>query len=761
MPRMEKKKEGGKGKVNGGNLLLKGGRRKGDYDHGFSAAQVGVLSAMCEALIPPMDPEKAADHVVAGGKEVKEDQARRKSIEAFCHASGGEAPVPDEVAELLVKRSPAKAIVLVKLVLFLLATRLGTLLLCGTLCLCSSFPFVQKFSEMASENREQVLKKWNRQKHLTFLRMAFVLLKVFSHFTFYSLTDEDSQNLTWNAIGYSNVNVSTEESSEESETERPLEKGIIETMHKTDSSLLQSLIQKGLRVTESSHDFTVECDAVIVGSGCGGGVAAAVLAAAGHKVVVIEKGEYYTSKDYTGLEGPSMAQLYESGGTMSSDDGNVMLLAGSTVGGGTAVNWSACIRTPPGVLREWAEEHRLPLFASAEYESTMDAVCERLGVTENCVREGFQNQVLRKGCKHLGLEVVPVARNSPSDHFCGSCCFGCRAGEKRGTDTTWLVDAVNHGAVVVSACKAERFILEKGKKGSKKKRCLGLIAASMNEAITKNLKFKAKVTVAACGALFTPPLMAASGLTNRHIGKNLHLHPVALAWGYFPESVTDLKGKIFEGGIITSLHKVKPGVILETPALGPASFSTVFPWVSGQAMKQSMLRYGRTAHLFALVRDRGSGEIQAEKRITYELNEPDKEKLKGGLRMALRILVAAGAVEVGTHRSDGQKMKCKGVKEEELEEFLDTVGVASGPTAREDVWSMLCSAHQMGSCRMGATEDDGGVDEKGESWEAAGLFVCDGSVIPTAIGVNPMITIQSVSYCISKRIVEQMKRNHE
>ncbi|KAG6512154.1 long-chain-alcohol oxidase FAO2-like [Zingiber officinale] len=756
---MDKKREAGGGA--GSKSTLRGGRQKGGYGHDFSAPQVEVLSAMCEAFIPPLEPEKAADHAIAGGRGVDEEKIRRKSIDVFFRASGADAPVPDEVAELLVKRGQVAAGVLVKLVLWLLATRLGTLVLCGSLCLCSSFPFIRKFSEMPLENREQVLKSWNKQKYFTLLRIVFILIKSFSHYTFYSLTDEDLKNPTWNAIGYnSNFDVSSEKSSVESETERPLEKGIIETMQETDSSLLRSLIEKGLAVTESPHDFSVECDAVIVGSGCGGGVAAAVLAVAGHKVVVIEKGEYYTAKDYTGLEGPSMAQLYESGGMLTSVDGNMMILAGSTVGGGTAVNWSACIRTPAEVLREWAEYHRLPLFASAEYESAVDAVCERLGVTEGCLREGFQNQVLRKGCGNLGLEVISAARNSSSDHFCGSCCYGCRAGEKRGTDTTWLVDAVNHGAVVVSACKAERFILEKNEnKNNKNKRCVGLIAASLNGAITKKLVFKAKATISACGALFTPPLMAASGLRNRHIGKNLHLHPSALAWGYFPESVSDLKGKIYEGGIITSLHKVKPGLIVETPALGPASFATVLPWVSGQDMKQTMLRYSRTAHIFALVRDRGSGEVQAEKKITYELNELDKENLKAGLRTALRILVAAGAVEVGTHRSDGQRVKCKGMKEDELEEFLDTVSVVGGPTSREEVWSMLCSAHQMGSCKMGARKEEGAVDEEGESWEAERLFVCDGSVIPTAIGVNPMITIQSVAYCISKKIVDKLKLN--
>ncbi|KAM0863624.1 hypothetical protein ACQ4PT_044468 [Festuca glaucescens] len=739
-------------------LLRGGGARTEPYTHGFSATQMLALTAACGALVPSLPP----------------DSGHSKAVRDFFLASAADPPIPDEVAQLMSAMCLREALALVRTLLWLLGTRLGTLALCGARCLSPRFPFVRRFAEMPVERREDALRRWSREKVFPPLRLFFLLLKVFCLYVFYSLTDENSENPHWRAIGYSpptDGDACTEEEEQSKSTKRPLDDGVIETIHHTDASLAASLAEKGLAVADdAARDVCrVECDVAIVGSGCGGGVAAAVLAAAGHKVVVVEKGSYFTARDYTSIEGPSMSQLYERGGFVSTLSGSGLLLAGSTVGGGSAVNWSACIKTPDSVRGEWAGEHGLPLFASPDYTAAMDAVFRRLGVTSGCEEEGLQNKVLRKGCEKLGYKVEPVSRNSSEGHFCGSCGYGCRTGDKRGTDTTWLVDAVARGAVILTGCKAEKLLFSDAAGGGargKKKRCVGVVAASSNPAIARKLEVRAKVTVSACGSLLTPVLLRGSGLKNPHIGKNLHLHPIAMAWGYFPPDtpVPDLqKGKMYEGGIITSLHKVEAGdglphrAILETPLMGVAAAGTQFPWVSGRDMKERMLKYGRTVHIFSLVRDRGSGTVHGERRIAYHMDPADRENQREGLRRALRVLVAAGAAEVGTHRSDGQRLKCEGASEKALEEFLDGVTVVRGPQSKSETWSLCCTAHQMGSCRMGATAEDGAVDARGESWEAERLYVCDGSVLPSAVGVNPMITIQSVAYCLATGIAEQLK----
>lgn len=173
----------GAGGKRGHPLLRGGGARTERYTHGFSASQMAALTALCGALVPSLPP--------AGGRSLQEEDGGRgggdKVVEEFLLASAADAPVPDEVAELMSRRCLPEALALVRAVLWLLGTRLGSLALCGASpCLSWRFPFVRRFAELPPEQREAAARRWSRQALLPPLRMFFLITKVFCLYVFYS-----------------------------------------------------------------------------------------------------------------------------------------------------------------------------------------------------------------------------------------------------------------------------------------------------------------------------------------------------------------------------------------------------------------------------------------------------------------------------------------------------------------------------------------------------------------------------------------------
>ncbi|KAL6011181.1 long chain fatty acid oxidase [Asimina triloba] len=127
-------------------------------------------------------------------------------------------------------------------------------------------------------------------------------------------------------------------------------------------------------------------------------------------------------------------------------------------------------------------------------------LCARgLELGRHVYKKDFKIKFLRKGCKKLGLKVDYVPRKATGNHYCGACCYGCRRGEKQGTVATWLVDAVDCGAVILTGCKAEKFILQNNRNGKKRKKCVGVMARTLNDKIKKQLEIQSKFTISAYG----------------------------------------------------------------------------------------------------------------------------------------------------------------------------------------------------------------------------------------------------------------------
>src|SRR6476661_6237687 len=155
-------------------------------------------------------------------------------------------------------------------------------------------------------------------------------------------------------------------------------------------------------VVPDGDELELEADVVVVGSGAGGGVIAGTLAQQGLKVVVLEAAGYFNESDFKQLELVAYQEMYWRNGPTPSADGNTSLQAGTTLGGGTTINWTNCLRTPDWVRRQWAEEHGLEGGDGPDFDRHLDTVLERIGATDQASDFNGPQQRMQEACERLG-----------------------------------------------------------------------------------------------------------------------------------------------------------------------------------------------------------------------------------------------------------------------------------------------------------------------------------------------------------------------
>jgi choline dehydrogenase-like flavoprotein len=512
--------------------------------------------------------------------------------------------------------------------------------------------------------------------------------------------------------------------------------------------VLPDATDPALKPEHVTADETIVCDVVIVGSGAGGGTAAGVLSAAGLDVVVLEAGDYHDDRDFDGSERTGFSQLY-AGSPGVTSEGQVQLVAGRGLGGGTVVNYTTSFPTPDHVRAEWAALGT-PQFATAEYDEALAAVNDRLGVNRDHPGAGVRDQLLEAGAKKIGWSVDAMPRNvlgCDQGIECGRCGMGCRIGAKQSVAKTWLVDAAENGTRIYVGAKATTVTVEGG-------RAVGVTAVSPGGDV---LTVKARAVVVAAGAIQTPALLKRSGLGNANIGRHLRLHPATALWGLVPDLVNPWEGALQARYVNewSDLDGEGYGVLFETAPLTPAFGTGFVNWRSGAQHLQRMQELKNMLGVAIIVRDKGPGGTvkigkDGEPVASYTLSPGDTELLMKGFEGAALIAEAAGATKIYSthHRTIGYEPGRNG----NLETFVKAARAEGAAPAR----LALAALHIMGSARMGGTPEISALNPDGETWDVKNLVVADGSCFPTASGVNPMISIESIAYMNATRLAAKL-----
>jgi hypothetical protein len=471
---------------------------------------------------------------------------------------------------------------------------------------------------------------------------------------------------------------------------------------------------------------TLECDVVVVGTGAGGAVVARELAEQGHAVVLLEEGDYHQRNEFSGHAVEMQRKLYrDMGATVAVGNVSIPIPVGRAVGGTTVINSGTCYRAPDRVFRSWQEKFGLGEYAPDRMAPYYTRVEEVLRVeTAQAKYVGGMGRVIARGCDALGYKHGPIRRNAPECDGQGVCCFGCPTDAKRSTNVSYVPLALKAGAMLFTGLRVEQILVEGG-------RAAGVVARAHGRKLT----VKARAVVVACGSLLTPLLLERSrtGVASGELGKNLSIHPAVGAMALYDE-IIDGTNAIPQGYSIEEFHD--EGILFEgafAPLdIGAASFTQF-----GPRLIHVLENYQKMGCFGFMIEDTSRGRVRpgpgGRPLITYWLNHHDVARIKRGLEILARVYFAGGAHTVLPLVHGFDELRSL----DDLERFR-----RAKVTARD---FELTAYHPLGTARMGQDPHRSVVGPDFQVHDTPGLYISDGSVLPSSPAVNPQLTIMAMA----------------
>ena len=489
-----------------------------------------------------------------------------------------------------------------------------------------------------------------------------------------------------------------------------------------------------------------DAEVLVIGTGAGGAVIGAELAEAGFDVLFAEEGAHHKKEDFAPELSTALPQLYrEAGATMILGEPAIPYVEGRCVGGSTVINGAMTYRPPERVLSAWAQQSGCADLGPEGLEWALSRVESRIKATPQSPESiGGDNRIMRQGSERMGWQYTENRRNHDRCVGTNTCITGCPTGAKQSTLVSYMPRALAHGARCLTELRIERLIIERG-------RCVGAIGRAMNPLTRRRdkvIQIRAKAVVVSAGAVQTPNLLLKHrlGRPSRQLGRNFLCHPNAKMMAVFPYEVQGWKGVSQQGqikemdddGIVLGINFIPPGLV----AMGVEEVA--------DAGWETMRRYNHMVVGACLVEDSTTGRVRrgpfGQPFIRYDITAYDRERFVRGAVAMAELWFEMGAEAVNMPFVGWPLLRSMdALRAMELERIR-----------RRDL--ELFTVHLMGTARMGKRPEDSVVNPMGELWDLPGCYVADASVFPSAVGVNPQVTIMTMATHIAARMINARGR---
>lgn len=517
-----------------------------------------------------------------------------------------------------------------------------------------------------------------------------------------------------------------------------------------------------------TRDVVRNVDVCVIGSGAAGAVLATKLAQAGKSVALLEKGGYYDGESMNQREADMLPLLWQNAGANFTSNLRIAIAQGSCLGGSTVINDAVCFGIPDLIINQWQKGAGVSI-PKEEWQEAINEVSKKINVNEVTEEELNVNaRKLREACQKFQLHGKPILHRKnlrncgpsftdpelKSCVKCGFCHLGCHYDTKQSMLVTYIHEALRDPNVDYTAycnCRVDRITYDQES---------GL-ATGVDGTFTDlrgnelyRIRVNSKVVIVSGGAIASSNLLQKSNIGGQKVGKGLALHPAPFVMGVFDkEEIRANRGipmsyTCHEFGVTNGVEN--GGFLIESIFLPVFQMALAIPSFGIDHAKM-MERFNNYTMAGIMTRDEPVGIVtisyNGNPKVVYNLAPKTIDDMARGMAILAKMWFSIGAKSVVTSQRDMPELRTKA----DIPMLKDAV--RNNPDGL-----MIGSAHPQGGNKMGSNREECVVDSDCKVYGFENLYVCDASVFPTALGVNPQLTVMALATITANKIIKNWQK---